>query len=201
MTLLTIAQTLAADVGLAIPDQVVGSADRSMIEVLSFANAAGEELARRVDWMQLAASTTLTGTGAQVAHALPAGFSRISPGAAVLTAAGAMVRPLTRAEWGTLAAVEGVPRYFLLQDNTVTLWPHLANAATATVAYQSRNWCSNGTDAWGLDDETSLIDEALFAKGLIVRWRRQKGMDYADHEAEYEAALQDLSRFNDRSRM
>lgn len=201
MSLLTIAQTLAADVGLAVPSQVVGSADRSMIEVLSFANAAGEELARRVDWMQLAASTVLTGTGTQVAHAMPAGFSRIAPGAAVLTATGAMVRPLTRAEWGTLAAVEGVPRYFLLQEDTVTLWPHLATGATATVWYQSRNWCSNGTDAWALDDETSLIDEALFAKALIVRWRRQKGMDYTDHEAEYEAALQDLSRFNDRSRM
>ena len=60
---------------------------------------------------------------------------------------------------------------------------------------------SNGTAAWALDDETSLIDENLFAKGLIVRWRRQKGMEYADHEAEYEAALMDIARFNDRSRV
>lgn len=201
MTLLTIAQGMAKDVGLAVPDQVVGSPARSMIEVLSFANAVGEELSRRVDWMQLSASTTLTGTGASVDHAMPAGFSRLVPGVAVVDSSGSIVRPLSRAEWGTLTAVQGTPRYFLLQENTVTLWPYLASAATATAYYQSDLWCSNGTSAWSADDETSLIDEDIFLKALIVRWRRQKGMDYADHEAEYEAALSDIARFNDRGRI
>lgn len=201
MTLLTIAQTLAADVGLAIPDQVVGSPNRSMVEVLSFANATGEELARRADWAQLTGSATLTGDGTNKQHAMPSGFSRLVPGVAVVNSDGSIVRPLTRAEWGTLTPAQGTPRYFLLEEDTVTLWPYLANAATATITYQSRFWCSNGTAAWALDDETSLIDENLFAKGLIVRWRRQKGMEYADHEAEYEAALMDIARFNDRSRV
>jgi hypothetical protein len=201
VTLLTIAQKLAADVGLAIPDQVVGSSNRSMVEVLSFANATGEELARRADWMQLTTSTTLTGDGTNKQHAMPSGFSRLIAGAAIVNSDGSLVRPLTRAEWGTLTATEGTPRYFLLEEDTVTLWPYLADASTATAYYITENWCSNGTAAWSVDDETSLIDENLFAKGLIVRWRRQKGMDYADHEAEYEAALMDIARFNDRSRV
>ena len=78
MSLLTIARGLAQDVGLAVPDQVVGSPKREMIELRSFADATGEELARRADWGQLQASTTLTGDGTQLAHALPAGFSRIA---------------------------------------------------------------------------------------------------------------------------
>lgn len=201
MTLLTIAKDVAKDVGLADPSQVVGSSDRSMIELLSFANATGEELARRVDWAQLSASTTLTGDGTNKQHALPSGFSRLVSGVAIVGSAGGIVRPLTRAEWGTLTAAEGVPRYFLLEEDTVTLWPYLANAATATAYYQTKFWCSNGTAAWSVDDQTSLIDESLFTKGLIVRWRRQKGMDYADQEAEYEAALMDHARFNDRGRI
>ena len=203
MTLLTIAQGLANDVGLAVPGQVVGSSNRSMNEVLSFANAAGEELARRVDWMQLSASAQLpiSSSGPNAAHALPSGFSRLVPGVAVTNSGGEIVRPLSRAEWGTLTPVEGVPRYFLLQENTVTLWPYLSAVDTVTVWYQSDAWCSNGTDAWSADDDTSLIDEDLFLKALIVRWRRQKGMEYADQEAEYEAALSDLARFNDRSRI
>lgn len=201
MSLLTIAQGLARDVGLAVPTQVVGSADRSMSEVLSFANAAGEELARRVDWGQLKASATLTGDGTALAHALPAGFSRIIPGAGVVTSYGTIVRPLTQGEWATLTAVQGEPRYFLLDHDTLYFWPHLPNAATATVRYQSTLWCSSGADAFTADDQTALIDEGLFLKALIVRWRRQKGMDYADQEAEYEAALQDFARFNDRSRI
>lgn len=201
MTLLTIAQGLAKDVGLAVPDQVIASPSRSWIEVVPMANAVGEELARRVDWGQLTATATLTGDGTQTDHALPAGFSRITSGIGVVTESGTYARPLTRPEWGSLTAIEGLPRYFLLQGSTMRLWPHLASAISATVYYQSKFWCSNGTDQWMADDETSLIDESLFLKGLIVRWRRQKGMPYEDYEAEYEAALQDMARFNDRSRL
>ena len=93
-----------------------------------------------------------------------------------------------------------MPRYFLLEAETLTLWPYLENGATVTVQYQSLNWCDNGTAAFAADTDSPLVDEDLFAKALIVRWRRQKGMSFADEEAEYEAALQDFARFNDRSR-
>ncbi|MGB7243552.1 MAG: hypothetical protein WBC93_15890 [Sulfitobacter sp.] len=200
MSLLTIAEGLAKSVGLPIPDSVIGSTDRSWKEVAEHANAAGEELARRVDWGQLTASTTLTGDGSDLAHSLPSGISRLAKGVAV-TSAGGTVRPLTQAEWASLASVEGVPRYFILREDILRLWPYLANAATVTVTYQTGNWCSNGTGAFTADDDTSLIDEELFLKALEVRWRRQKGMEFADQEAEYEAALQDYARNNDRSRL
>ena len=51
------------------------------------------------------------------------------------------------------------------------------------------------------DTDTALIDEELLLKCLIVRWRRQKGMDYADHEAEYEAALKSYAGFDDGGRL
>ena len=60
---------------------------------------------------------------------------------------------------------------------------------------------SHGSAAFTVDTQTSLIDEDLFLKGLIVRWRRQKGMSYQDEEGEYEAALQDFARMDDRGRM
>lgn len=199
MTLLTIGAALAKNVGMTVPDIMVSSPQRQWLEAVQFANEAGEELARRVDWGQLQASTTLTGTGAAVAHALPADFSRLNAGVAITTSTG-IVRPLTRAEWSNLAMVEGTPRYFLLEQNTIQLWPFLANAATVTVQYQSLNWCSAGA-AFVADTDTVLVDETLFAKGLVVRWRRQKQMDVADYEAEYEAALMDFARFADRGRL
>lgn len=198
MTLLTIAKGLAKTVGLPVPDSVIGSTDRTWAEVAEMANATGEELARRVDWGQLTATATLTGNGMDLAHTLPSGFSRITRGAAV---GGGSVRPLSQPEWATLTMVEGTPRYFILRDNVIRLWPYLANAATTTVAYQSKFWCDNGTAAFATDDDSPLIDEALFQKALEVRWRRQKGMPYGDHEAEFEATLADLARFNDRARL
>lgn len=200
MTLLTICQTLAKDVGRMVPDVVATSGKRDWIEAVNMSNATGEELARRVDWGQLTKTTTLTGDGTNKKFTMPEGFSRIVAGEGVKGSNGA-VRPLTRAEWADLTPVEGVPRYFLLEGDGVTLWPYLASGETVTVYYQSKNWCSNGGSTWTADTETALIDEALMAKGLIVRWRRQKGMQYADHEAEYEAAVADLANFNDRSRL
>lgn len=198
MTLLTIAEGLAKNVGVSVPTVVIGNSSREAAEMLQFANETGEELARRVDWGQLTASATLTGTGASVAHALPADFSRLTQG--VCVAAGtAIVRALSRGEWNTLTHVQGTPRYFLLQGTTITLFPYLANAATATARYQSLNWCSAG-QSFTTDGDTSLIDEGLFLKALIVRWRRQKGMPYQDEEAEYEAALADFAAFNNRNR-
>ena len=199
MSLLTICQGLAKNVGMAVPTAIITSSAREWVEAAQMANETGEELARRVDWGVLDASTTLTGDGTNKTFALPTGFSRLGVGVCV-TASGGIVRPLTRAEWNTLTAAQGAPRYFFLEGSNITLWPYLANAATATVKYQSKNWCSAGA-TFVADTDTSLIDETLFLKALIVRWRRQKGMDYADQEAEFEAALQNFASFDDRSRI
>lgn len=199
MTLLTICEGLALNAGMTVPDAVVTSPSREWAEAVKMANDAGEELARRVDWGQLQESTTLTGDGTNLAHSLPADFARMNSGIC-MTASGAILRPLTRAEWNGLTPVVGTPRYFLLEGSTVTLWPYLANAATVTVQYQTLEWASSG-QTFVADTDTALVDEGLLLKCLIVRWRRQKGMDYGDFEAEYESALRDFSGFNDRSRI
>lgn len=200
MSLLTIVQGLARNVGLPVPDLVVTASNREWVEALELSALCGEELARRVDWGVLHTTTTLTGTGANVSLPLGANFSRVRSVSAVTNSDGSIVRPLSRAEWATLTPQEGIPRYYLLEGQNVTLWPYLATGSTATVSGQSKAWCSNGTDAWTNDTETALVDEGLIQKGLIVRWRRQKGMEYADYEAEYEASLADLAGFDEGSR-
>lgn len=200
MSLLSICKALAHNVGMTAPDVVISSPFRQWQEAVQFANETGEELARRVDWGQLQATETLTGDGTNKVHALPVLFSRLNMGVCV-TAGTSIVRPLSRAEWNTLQPVEGLPRYFILEGAEITLWPFLAPSATATVQYQTKAWCSNGTGAFAADEDTSLIDEALFSRALIVRWRRQKGMPYADQEAEFEASLSQLAAFNDRGRL
>lgn len=199
MTLLTIAQQVAKDVGIAVPDTVAARTEKELVQLVSYSNAAADEIARRVDWGQLTASTTLTGTGAAIAHSLPSGFSRLVHGVAVLSGTD-VVRPVTRAEWGALTAAEGTPRYFLLEGTTMRLWPYLASAATVTVNYQTKNWCSNGSNLWTADSETAVFPEDILTKGTIVRWRRQKRMEYVDHEAEYEAALADFAGFDNGGR-
>ena len=201
MTLLTIAEGLAKNVGLQVPDIVASSTKREWQEAVNLCNLVGVELSRRVDWGALHTDVTMTGDGTDKIHALGTYFSRVSPGVGVRNSDDSYIRPLTRAEWGGLLPYEGIARYYLLEGKNVTLWPYLGTGETATVSGQTKAWCSNGTDEWMADSDTSLIDETLMLKGLIVRWRRQKGMDYADYEAEYEATLDDLAGFDDRARV
>ena len=198
MTLLTVCKALAKNVGMTVPEVVVSSPYREWTEAIQFANEAGKELVRRVDWPELRASTALTGDGTNQTFTLPSDYDHLAPAGAVVGGT-TILRPLTQSEWQALTAVEGAPRYYLLEGNQIVLWPYLASAETVTVNYQSKNFCSAGA-TFDADANTITVDEDLFTKALIVRWRRQKGMEYADFEAEYEAALADVARFSDGAR-
>ena len=193
-TLLEFSARLARNVGISEPTVLVSSTDRTEQEILELANETGRELRRRYDWSELYETTTLTGTSAAAKHNLPADFSRGAKGVAV-TFGSAIVRPLTQREWGGLSAAVGSPRYYLLEGNTVELWPYMASGETATFGYISENWCSGG-DSFANDTDTVKFPDGLFLAGLIVRWRRQKGMEYADFEAEYEASIRDHAQFD-----
>ncbi len=200
MTLLTICDALALDVGMARPTQIIASGDREWNEARQYSEEVIENLLRRVAWGELTESTTLTGDGTAKTFTMPAGFDRLASGASVLFG-GVPLRPLSQGEWATLTAKEGDPRYFILRENEIEFWPYMATSETATVLYQSKNWCSSGAAEWASDDETALIDEELIVKGLTARWRRQKGMPFEDQEAEFEAALMQVADENDGRRV
>jgi hypothetical protein len=200
MTIIAALKELAADVGLDIPLIGLSSQSREVVELVSFANAVGLEIAGRAAWGGLTKQATITGDGTANPRTLPADALFLVDGVTIIRSDGESVRPLTRAEWN-IPPVMGLPRYFLKEGLSLRLYPHLANAATVTVPYQSRNWVSNGTDKLAADTDTTVFPEDALLKGLIARWRRQKGMPYQDYEAEYEATLTRYGAFDDRSRL
>lgn len=200
MTLLTIAQDVARNTALDVPPTASGSTAREIVNVVQFINDTGLELARRVNWGALRATTTITGTGVNANFALPAYYLKLIEGGAVLSGGVGLRGGLSPDEWAALTPVEGTPRFYRLRGSSISFYPFLANAATATVNYQSTAWASNGTDRLQLDAETSLIPEDLLVKGAIWRQRRHVGQDFADQIAEYEAALADYATYDARDR-
>lgn len=194
MSFLTIMQSVAKNAGIA-PVTTTGSANPDHVKLAQFINDAGAEIARRVDWSALRNTATLTGTGADVAHSIAVDFDRLPDGLCVKTSDGPVRGSLTADEWFSLTAIQGTPRYFYLKAATLSLYPYLASAATASVMYQSKNWVS-GADTMTADGDAALIDEKLIETGAVVRWRRHIGKDYADHMAEFEAMLADRARFD-----
>jgi hypothetical protein len=205
VTLLELCKGLAKNVGIAVPTVVYAGTDRTAVEMLQCANDTGEELARRVDWGVLRSSQVLTGDGTNIGFTLTSPYNRLSVGAAVTyPSTKAIIRQLTVGEASTLSAAIGAPRYYLLEGTSMRFWPYIPNTLTAVVRYQSDDWCDNGatnSNAFAADSDTPRIPDRLLLQGMIVRWRRQKGMDYADFEAEYEATIAQMASFDEGARL
>jgi hypothetical protein len=202
MSLLTIVQEIGLDVGLfgeSPPTSFIGTIDRQNSELLSYINAAGEQIARRVDWNALRKTVTLTGTGTPITFALPTDYSRLIKGNAV-THVGQPVRGgLSADEWSSLTMIAGRPRYMQMSGANIDLFPYLATGATVKVVYQSLNWNVSKALYQG-DNEVALIPETCITKFAIARWRRQKQMPYESQTAEAEQTLKDFADFDDRQR-
>lgn len=200
MSLLSIAKSIAVNVGISAPAAVLSTNDPDAQKIVEFTQAAGEEIARRVDWGALRKTATITGDGTNNTFSIANDFARLVPGNSI-TVGGVPVRTgMTADEWNSLTPVQGTPRYAYLTGSVIAFYPYLASGSTASVLYQSKNWCGEG-DAWGADSDTALIPETLIKQGALWRWRRQLGQDFQDFLAEFEASLAEQAKMDDGMRL
>lgn len=195
MTLLTVVQTVAKNIGVE-PPTSLSSPDADVVLVMQFVNETGDEVERRVDWGALRQSTTVTGTGAAATFTLPTDYSRLIQGLSVVSGYNPVRGSLTASEWNSLIPAIGDPRYFYLAGTSIAFYPFARTGVQSTVTYQSLNWAKAGeASKRHLESagDTSLVPELLLEAGAVWRWRRHVGKDFADYLAEFEAKLVDLS--------
>lgn len=197
MTLLTIAQEVSRYCGIPSPDAVIGSTDREMQELLAFINDTGIEIARRVEWGEIEKEAIVYGVGSAVALDLPGDFDRLTSGVSVRYN-NLIVRPLTRSEWNMLTPimVENTPRYYLVENDSIRLFPYLEDGDQIKVNYLSKWWVGGTAATFSTDGDSPVFDEKMIVIGTVARWKRQKGQDYQEYEAEYEAILSQRANFD-----
>lgn len=201
MTIIQIIEAVCKNVGLDVPDQAVSNTNREYVELVQFAKEAADEVTRRADWSALRATATITGTGTNDNFALPTGFARLTMGSAVTTGGNPVRGGISQDEWFSLTGIVGTPRYFRINGtSSVSFYPYPSLAATVSISYLTKNWCSNGTASWMADSETPLVPDELVTKGTIWRFKRKSGQDYSDYLAEFEATLTDLAGTDMRER-
>lgn len=196
MSFLTVMAAVAKNAGINAPTSAsLNNADQ--IKLAEFINEAGVEIVRRVDWAALRKSTVIIGQGTPTPYDIADDFSRLTIGLSV-SANGMPVRgSLTADEWFSLLPVEGQPRYFFLQAGRIAFYPYPPIGVSMPLQYQSFNWVNEGAkDRFSEDGDVAMIPETLLELGGIWRWRRHVGKDYADHAAEFEAALADEAKFD-----
>jgi hypothetical protein len=197
MSLLTIVQGAVNRLGLPGLSAVATSPDLTAIEMLALAQAEGRELARRAAWKALTAEHTFTtAASAAQAGALADDLDWIVPDTMFNRTANRRINgPLSPAEWQTAQAslVTLVTPAFRIRGLSLLIAPAPSAGDTVAYEYVSRNWCRSAAGApqaaWAADTDTAVIDEELHTLGLIWRFRRAKGLDYADELRIYDTQV------------
>lgn len=202
MSLLTIIQDAAEDLGITAPSSVIGSADRQVVQLLSLANREGRTLRDRYDWEYKFKEATFTtvATESQGAMTTVAGsdFHHIVNDTIWDRDTSEPISgPVSPQQWQSLQAFSVTGPYFQyrIRGGLLLFEPTPAAGINCAFEYMSDAFCesSGGTaqSAWAADDDTGLLDESIMTQGVIWRWLQRKGLDYAEDFTEYERRVAD----------
>lgn len=162
-----------------------------------------DELLDRIDWPDpISKSTTITGTGDEE-YDLPSDFKRLTRDELtvyeVTTTRRAGIPVPTRGAWTHLQDIgsgDGNRYYRTSGDEEsgfdIGFFPNPGTGASIIVSYVSKNWLSSsGIDGstWGDEADTLLLPRRLIELGVVWRFRRRKGLPFADRLNEYEGIL------------
>ena len=200
MSLLSIIQDAADEIGLSRPLSVLNNADATVRTLLAYANREGKELARRHDWPVLNKLHQFTTAAGVEAYPLPADFDRIvNQTAWDRTNHWEVPGPLTPQEWQfrkSAIVSTGPWMRFRIRGNGADqfyLDPEPTGSFDLVFEYQSRHWCRSsggaGQDRWLADTDVGVLSEDLITMGVIWRFLQGKGLDYAEAYRSYTAAV------------
>lgn len=196
MTLLTIVQDAASEIGFPEPVTVIGNSDQIATQMLRLLNREGETLSR-YPWQALKKEHTFVLVTADQDYALPADFRYIIPSSAWnRDNKRSIIEPLSSEEWQFFkgwTTVNGLNMRARIRNDQFEFEQTISaadNGKTIAYEYISNNWCETsggtGQTAFAADTDVSLIDEELLTQGLVWRFRKAKGLPFEADLAEYQ---------------
>lgn len=207
MTLKTMANAAQDILSLPRSSVVASSTDQNVRTLLQLANQEGRELSRRHAWNKLVKEKTFTATADDVqTGAVPSDMQMfIQDSMFNRTNVRRVTGPMSPEEWQAQQAlsVSVLTDAFRFRGGDILITPTPAGTETYAFEYVSDQWCESsggtGQSAWTADDDTGVLDENLMLLGIVWRFRKARGLDYAEEMASYEkevvqAIMRDGSR-------
>jgi len=176
------------------PTSIINSTDPNVPLLLRLANQEGRELARRHDWQVIKVAYTVATLGAELQTALPSDFDRFMPKPDIWNRSiGLRYDWADDTEWESikaLAVTAGSPGWASLLGNALYITPAPTAGQTLAFRYMSTKWCQSAAlvaqTYWQADTDTALIPEYLISLGIVWRYKKSKGLDYAEDMTTYE---------------
>jgi hypothetical protein len=205
MSLLSIIQRVARGTSIPVPTVVIGNTDRQIIQLLEMAQEEGEDLASRTRWSRMTLENTFTQVAAADQGLLNSAVVAAGDFDYVLNdtmwnrdTSLPILGSLNAVDWQTLQAfpVTGPYQQYKIEGGHLYFDPVGANA-TDTIAfhYKSTSWCESsggtGQALWAADNDVGRLDETIMRLGIRWRWRKEKGLEYAQDFDVYENRILD----------
>lgn len=197
MSLLTIIQNVCAEIDLDQPTAVMSSADPQIGQLRVLSYRAGKDLLKDHDWSTLVVRRDFTATGTIPETAEPpSDWARYVANSKIwnVSRLWQMNGPVEPQTWERLTILNSnpVPQIWRMLGGKLAFYP---NDISETIRYEyvSKYWIavSGGTtyaETWANDTDTARFPEDLLELSLIWRWKRAKGLDYAEELENFERA-------------
>ena len=201
-TCLSIVQTVCNRLGIQSTNSAVGATDQQIIQIVALANEEGQELASRYAWSALQEETTYT----TLAQEDQGSLDTIAPGLLYIVNDTIWNRDLRRPVFGPRSqqewqqqkawAINGPWSNYRIKGNHLYMYPVPSAGQDCYFEYITRYWCTDSTgatgrEAWAVDTDVPKLDWQLMVLGVIWRWKKAKGFEYAEDFATYERRVLD----------
>ncbi|WP_420959362.1 hypothetical protein [Brucella sp. IR073] len=183
----------------------VPATGQSFQDMKDYLSETVEELQERLDWPNpITLDLTIVGSGAEN-YPLPADFLRVTRDELAVyeptTTRRACIPITSNGAWSHLKQLGSAAgnRYYRIQGSdgafSIGFYRPLEANQQVIVSYVSKNWnVAKGErqSSWDDEDADILFPSDLVRIGVVWRFRRAKGMPYADRLNEYEGRLSRL---------
>lgn len=209
MTLLTICQDAAREIGIDVPSTIVGNTDPDAARLLRYAKKVGYALFKKYDWQELIVGASFTAT---------AGYSQgdWTPGVTTTPFNEVFARFVPETMWdvsnnrlisgpvqhsrdigfiGLDISTGSAPRYFSFRGRQLRFFPGASGGETINYLYVANYWANtyaSQESTFTADTNTPLLDEELITLGVIYEFLRGRGLPFAEAKADYDDMYETL---------
>ncbi len=200
MSLLTIVQHACRRANIPVPSSVYGTSDEQVAQILSILEEEGNDLSGRHTWQSMTFEATHTTVAAESQGAIATiasnGFRYILNNTIYDRTEKAQISIIDGPDWQATKAVTtaGTRYYARIRGGNLIATPTPTAGNTWAFEYASWNWITSSDGStyrqyFADDADITLLPESILLSGLRWRWKKEKGLEYAEDFRSYETQL------------
>jgi len=200
MNALEIVRAACQNIGLPQPNTVTGSSDTSIRQLLGLLNSEGRQLSVRYDWEVLVREKTFPSAAAEDQGSLtdiigaPNAYRHILNDTLWNRSTNQPIYgPKSSVDWQVAKTLGRTGPYteYRIRGSHLLLLPAPGAGEEIAFEYVTRNWCTSDDgqeqrSAITKDEDEVVLDAEIMIAGLDWRWRKAKGLSYAEEFNSYE---------------